>query len=118
MNKLLTIIVLLLTLCSFKDFREPISPEDVNNTFSSGVVLIGVRYCHVLEMENGVKFYFTEFDQDGDLNFTTSQEEAPFAFHSGSGFFISSDGQIATNSHVAYPEMDEKKTLAYFSHSI
>ena len=115
MNILLSVTLLcLIMLSSCNEIREPISPEDVNNTYSSGVVLIGVKYCHVMEMENGVKFYFTDFDKDGDLNFTTNQEEAPVAFHSGSGFFISSDGQIATNSHVAYPEIDEKKALAYF----
>lgn len=115
MQKLLFMILpCLIVLCSCNEIRETISLEDVNNTYSSGVVLIGVKYCHVMEMENGVKFYFTDFDKDGDLNFTTNQEEAPVAFHSGTGFFISSDGQIATNSHVAYPEMDEKKALAYF----
>lgn len=115
MQKLLFIVLpCLIALYSCNEIRETISLENVNNMYSSGVVLIGVRYCHVMEMENGVRFYFTEFDKDGNLNFTTSREEAPVAFHFGTGFFITSDGQIATNSHVAYPNMDEKQALAYF----
>lgn len=107
----LSILLVILSACA--EVRKPISSEDVERNFGNGVVYIHTSFQFVMEMEGGVKFYFTHFDENGDLNFTMDEEKAPVAMSSGTGFFISADGQIATNSHVAYPDIDEKKVIAY-----
>lgn len=110
-SMMLVLMALLFVSCSEK--RAPISAEDVERLYSSGVVLIVNRYFYSLELENGVEFYFTGFDQEGNLDLKANIDEVSPTGCTGTGFFITADGQIATNSHVAYPDIDEKKVWAY-----
>lgn len=98
---------------SCSESRKPISAEDAEKMFASGVVLIVNRYMYSLELENGITFYFTSFNEEGELDLGVDSGKISPAICSGTGFFITADGQIATNSHVAFPAIEEKRVLAY-----
>lgn len=110
-NVMFVFIALFLVSCVEK--REAVTAEDIERLYSSGVVLIVNRYFYTLELENGAVLFFTGFDQKGNLNWTLNPGELAPGRCDGTGFFITADGQIATNSHVAYPDVDEKKVWAY-----
>lgn len=110
-NLIVLLMALLLASCTAK--RDPVNPEDAERLYSSGVVLILNRYFYTIELENGITFFFTGFDDEGNLDLQTDASEVQLAGCYGTGFFVSADGQIATNSHVAYPDIDEKAVLAY-----
>lgn len=94
----------------------------------SGVVLVVNQYYYKLTLPTGKVWYFTGFDEDGDLDgFTTdlSEIQAKRNVITGTGFFISEDGRILTNRHVAAPAItlsDTKRSvrslLGYFAQMV
>lgn len=105
---LLSGLILLLASCGGGTKKaQKLTPEQVDNKFSSGVVLIQNTYYFSLTFNNGVTFYFTGLDKDGDpTGFTAESEEVEPVTLFGTGFFVSKNGTIATNSHVASPSVD------------
>ena len=83
---------------------------DVDATFSSGVVLIKNVYYYEIKFSNFEPIYFSEINDEGDLvGATFDAAEIQQMISWGTGFFISDDGWIATNSHVANPAVDTKQ---------
>lgn len=68
---------------------------------SSGVVLVQNQSYYEVVLSNGETFYFSGFDEEGDIKgIATEKDSVEVVTNYGTGFFISSDGDIATNSYV------------------
>ena len=109
MKKTSTIICLaILTL--FVSCKKSMNSEEINEKTSSGVVLI-MNYCYYsVSIPGGEDIYFTGVDESGQLKGLTYDEAEAWNNCSGctgTGFFISPDGQIMTNRHVVRPEVGE-----------
>ncbi len=107
MRKLLSIIIIVLTLmsCGSK------TPQDLFDEDKSGVVMILNQFYYVLTLPNGNKIYFSGIDNNGTLqNITFNKAEIinKRAAMTGTGFFIDKQGTIMTNRHVAQPQIDKK----------
>lgn len=89
---------------------KAMNPEELYNKTSSGVVMIVNRYYYSVTLPNGEEIFFTAVDGRGELQGLTASEDEAKAHCSactGTGFFISADGQLMTNRHVVSPEIDK-----------
>lgn len=101
------LLLLLAQSCGNGPKKAKLSPEQIESKYSSGVVLIKNSYYYTISFNGGRALYFTGLDSDGDPeNLTFDPEELTPATAFGTGFFVSKDGLIATNSHVASPSVD------------
>ncbi|HBE55314.1 MAG TPA: serine protease [Prevotellaceae bacterium] len=85
------------------------SEQQIEDTAASGVVLVQNQSYYELVMPNGNSIYFSRFDEDGDvtgLAMEADSVEATITY--GTGFFVSANGEIATNAHVVDNMMEEK----------
>lgn len=63
-----------------------------------------------VQLSNGVSVYFSTFDDEGNLEgFTTNKDSVKVLTGFGTGFFISEDGEIATNAHVVSNTVADKE---------
>jgi hypothetical protein len=109
--------VLLLSACHEK--TTPDSPEKLFEQYHNSVVLIRTQFYLQTNLANGLKGYVC-MSEDGQYPIRTTDESLAkqnslTAY--GTGFFISTDGKIATNRHVAFPQIEEgdlAKIRSYF----
>ena len=91
------------------------TPDEINEKTSSGVVLILNYFYYSVDFPNGDIFYFTGIDDNGGVEgFTFDENEAwdQCSGCTGTGFFISEDGQILTNRHIVHPEVSNEVVTA------
>lgn len=107
LSYLLLCTLMLFTSCSKNG--EKLTASQIDEKYGKSVALVQVQYCYSISLGENLTWYFTGIDEEGELeNFATSEEEAVAALGYGTGFFISDDGKIATNCHVAAPSLDEQ----------
>lgn len=96
------------TICLCMTFMSCNKPaKEIEEECTSGLVLIMNRSYYELALPNRESFYFTGVSSDGDLeNLTMDPTEAVCVSSTGTGFFVSANGEIATNNHVVAPEED------------
>lgn len=91
----------LLSLCFLIASCGNLSEKDIEETTSSGVVLVQNRSYYEIVLSNGESLYFSAFDEDGDLTgIAVDEDSVEVVTTYGTGFFVSEAGEIATNAHV------------------
>ena len=107
MKKIFTVITCMICLITTSCGNK--SEQDIEKDVSSGVVLVQNQSYYEVDLSNGEKFYFSNYDeQDGIKGFATEEDSVEVVTSFGTGFFVSEDGQIVTNSHVVSNTVAEK----------
>jgi hypothetical protein len=83
------------------------TPEEIFEKYKNSVVLIRNDYYFELTFSDGTKLFFTELSNGEILNTVFNEDEILEYQNSitGTGFFISEDGLVASNAHVTNPEI-------------
>ncbi len=104
------------TLCFFISSCGNLSETEIEETTSSGVVLVQNQSYYEVVLSNGESLYFSTFDEDGDLKgIATDEDSVEVVTNYGTGFFVSETGEIATNAHVVsnmVADKDVNKSVA------
>ncbi len=106
-----SVLIIVLT-CLITSCQQQKTPEQLFEERVSGVVVVLNEYYYEIKLPNGNSVFFTGFDENGNLqNFTPDEEEVKKnqQIMTGTGFFIDEKGTIMTNRHVAVPQLDNTK---------
>jgi S1-C subfamily serine protease len=79
------------------------SQDEIYNYYKNSVVLINMAYVYKIKV--GSEVFYAGRDNIG----SNPKNLAPYS-GTGTGFFVGTDGMIATNRHVAYPLTKEEAT--------
>lgn len=82
----------------------------IDEKYRSGVVLILNSDYYSLTLPDGSSFYFAG-DGDGNITKVSFNKEECVTSSTGTGFFISDDGKIATNKHVASRTVSDRSMM-------
>lgn len=91
--------------------------DEILTECGSGVVMVANQFYYKITLPTGKVWYFTGLDEEGDLeNWTMDLAEIQKnkKIITGTGFFVSEEGKILTNRHVAAPTItlsDTKKSV-------
>lgn len=85
------------------------SDDQIESDISSGVVLVQNQSYYEVVLSNGESIYFSSFDEkNGVKGIATDVDSVEVVTSYGTGFFVSEDGQIATNAHVVSNMVSDK----------
>ena len=86
--------------------EKPPEPTELYNDYRKSVVLIKNSYYFKTTLDNGFEFFYTI--ENNEPIFFDKEEDAiaNTGVSYGTGFFISSTGELATNRHVVYPSQE------------
>ncbi|WMI64103.1 trypsin-like peptidase domain-containing protein [Aestuariibaculum sp. YM273] len=104
--KKIFLLIFLVTIFNCK--KNPPEPTELYNKFRNSVVLIQNSYYFKTSLDNGFEFFYT-IENDEPVFFEDEEEarlNAGISF--GTGFFISKNGELATNRHVIYPSKNNE----------
>ena len=96
--------------------KKSMNSQEIYDKTASGVVLILNYFYYSVTLPDDTKIFFTGVDEDGELEGLTYDEDEARKHCSGctgTGFFISDDGTIMTNRHVAQPEIREQTVKGF-----
>lgn len=99
----------LILFCCLLSSCGNMSEKEIEEMTSSGVVLVQNQSYYEVVLSNGESLFFSGFDDDGDLKgIATDKDSVELVTNYGTGFFISHDGEIATNFHVVSNTVTDK----------
>ena len=114
--KKVNIVIVLAALSLLTSCKKAMNSQEIYDKTASGVVLILNYFYYSVTLPDDTEIYFTGVDDNGQLEgLTYDQDEAwdNCSACTGTGFFISNDGLIMTNRHVAQPEISEGAIKAF-----
>lgn len=87
--------------------------KEIDEDFRSGVVLITNQFYYTLQLPTGDVFFFAGDGNGNIINFEVDPDSAIncMIMATGTGFFISNDGKIATNKHVASRTVSDRSAV-------
>ena len=109
--KTIQFLAFLILLITIVGCRTKMSSDQLLDRCGSGVVLILNQYYYKVMLPDCKPWCFTGIDEDGEMQGVTPDEKEIAknpAMLTGTGFFVSHDGKIITNRHVAHPTIDFK----------
>lgn len=95
------ILILFVCICAIISSCGNKKEQDIEKEQASGVVLVQNQSYYEIVFSNGESLYFTSFDNEkGIKGIATEEDSVEVATSFGTGFFVSAEGEIATNNHV------------------
>lgn len=109
MNTMEKLSLILFAFCCFMSSCGNKSEKEIEEMTSNGVVLVQNQSYYEVVLSNGETLYFSGFDEKGDIKgIATEKDSVELVTNYGTGFFISSEGEITTNSHVVSNTVTDK----------
>jgi V8-like Glu-specific endopeptidase len=106
-----TILIIFSTLLLISCNSNKLTAEDIYSKYEKSVVLIRHDFYFGIEFPDGMTLFFTELKDGVLVNtcFEVNEIEEVQNSLTGTGFFISNTGIIATNAHVTNPSVSSNE---------